>query len=44
MHDLVRRNVDIILTPNALSTRMAREATSTIPIVMIGFAGYERYH
>jgi len=36
---LVRQNVDVILAPNEASTRAAREATGTIPIVMIGFGG-----
>ncbi len=32
--DLVRLKVDVIVTPGATSTRAAKEATSTIPIVM----------
>src|SRR5215470_2553675 len=32
--DLVRLKVDMIVTPGATSTRAAKEATSTIPIVM----------
>jgi putative tryptophan/tyrosine transport system substrate-binding protein len=39
--DLVSRKVDVILCPNELSTRTAMKATSTIPIVMVGFAGYD---
>ncbi|MFN0318277.1 MAG: ABC transporter substrate-binding protein [Burkholderiales bacterium] len=39
--DLVSRKVDVILCPNELSTRTAMRATSTIPIVMVGFAGYD---
>ena len=39
--DVVRRKVDVILCPNELSTRTARQATTTIPIVMIGFGGYD---
>jgi putative ABC transport system substrate-binding protein len=35
---LVRQNVDVIIAPNEVSTRTARQATSTIPIVMVGFA------
>ena len=36
--ELVRQNVDVIIAPNEASTRTARQATSTIPIVMVGFA------
>jgi len=36
---LVRQQVDVILTPNEASTRAAHEASSTIPIVMVGFGG-----
>ena len=32
--DLVRLKVDVIVTPGATATRAAKEATSTIPIVM----------
>ena len=32
--ELVRLKVDVIVTPGATSTRAAKEATSTIPIVM----------
>ena len=32
--DLVRLKVDVIVTPGATSTRAAKQATSTIPIVM----------
>ncbi|MGH7798714.1 MAG: ABC transporter substrate-binding protein [Candidatus Binatia bacterium] len=32
--DLVRLKVDVIVTPGATSTRAAKEATSTIPILM----------
>jgi putative ABC transport system substrate-binding protein len=33
--ELVRLNVDVILTTGGISTRAAKEATSTIPIVMV---------
>jgi len=36
--ELVRRRVDVILCPNELSTRAALKATTTIPLVMWGFA------
>jgi ABC-type uncharacterized transport system substrate-binding protein len=36
--ELIRQNVDVIIAPNEASTRTARQATSTIPIVMVGFA------
>ena len=32
--DLVRARVDVIVTTSVLETRAARQATSTIPIVM----------
>ena len=32
--DLVRLKVDVIVTPGATATRVAKQATSTIPIVM----------
>jgi putative ABC transport system substrate-binding protein len=35
---LVRENVDVIVSPNDVSVRAARQATSTIPIVMSGAA------
>ena len=35
----VRQNVDVILAPNEAATRAARQATKTIPIVMVGFGG-----
>jgi putative ABC transport system substrate-binding protein len=35
--ELVRENVDVIIAPNELSTRTAQKATTTIPIVSIGF-------
>ena len=34
---LARENVDVIIAPNELSTRTAQRATTTIPIVSIGF-------
>jgi putative ABC transport system substrate-binding protein len=36
--ELVRQNVDVIVSPNDVSVRAAREATSAIPIVMSGAA------
>jgi putative ABC transport system substrate-binding protein len=36
--ELVRQNVDVICSPNDVSVRAARQATSTIPIVMTGAA------
>jgi len=38
--ELVDQRVDVIIATNELSTRAAQKATSTIPIVMIGF-GYD---
>ena len=35
--ELVRKNVDVIVSPNEVSVRAARQATRTIPIVMQGF-------
>ena len=35
--ELVRQNVDVIVSPNELSARTALKATTTIPIVMVGF-------
>ena len=35
--ELVRQNVDVIVSPNELSARTALKATTTIPIVMAGF-------
>jgi putative ABC transport system substrate-binding protein len=37
--DLVRNNVDFIVTTNVLSVRAAMKATAVIPIVMTGFTG-----
>jgi putative tryptophan/tyrosine transport system substrate-binding protein len=34
---LVHQNVDVIVSPNEVSIRAAQEATTTIPIVMMGF-------
>ena len=39
--DLIRRNPDVIIAPNELSTRTAKEATTSIPIVMVGVSGYD---
>jgi len=35
VRELVRRNVDVILAPNPQQARIARDATSTIPIVFV---------
>ena len=35
--ELIRKNVDVIVCPNEVSVRAARQATRTIPIVMQGF-------
>ena len=35
--ELVRQNVDVIVSPNELSARTALRATTTVPIVMAGF-------
>ena len=35
--ELVRKNVDVIVSPNEVSVRAARQATRTIPIVMQSF-------
>jgi putative ABC transport system substrate-binding protein len=40
--DLVRDNVSVILTPEPAATRAAKEATSTIPIVMIASTARRR--
>ena len=37
--ELVRNNVDFIITTNELSIRAAKKATTVIPIVMTGFVG-----
>src|SRR6266496_2542575 len=34
--ELVRRNVDVIITPGSNDTRAAKDATKTIPIVFLG--------
>jgi putative ABC transport system substrate-binding protein len=39
--ELIRRNAQLIIAPNEMSTRAALEATRTIPIVMIGGLGYD---
>ena len=41
--DLVRAGVSVILTENASATRAAMQATSTIPIVMMGVGDPVRY-
>jgi len=39
---LVRSNVSVILTPGPAATRAAKDATSTIPIVMVAFTDPDR--
>jgi ABC-type uncharacterized transport system substrate-binding protein len=39
--EMVRRKVDLIVAPNEVSTRVAMQATDTIPIVMVGAQGYD---
>ena len=36
--ELVRQNVDVIISPNEVSARAALKATTTIPIVLTGFS------